>query len=432
VARLGLILLLGLSALLPVRTAAGQGTPAPPSQGNVSQIAPDLAIVTEVSLEAPYVGQQFCIIYRLRAQRPPAAVDIDPQQYSGFWTELIPVSADSAATARVLKGQVGVEYLLRQIIAYPLQEGKQKLPPMSLKVKRAGSTAAQRDDWDVVGASVPAIIEVLPLPPNPHPNPGVSLVGGVEGALSWAGSGRQALIFEIQGTANLALFKPLDWLLPPAGVRFHEQLAGSDNLTQTMDVEGKRQLSLLQRQRWLISLSGAESGQRIDGCFLPVFDPIEKAWVNQRIEGLSLPGFEQAESGLPGAGKPSAARTGLFARVFQSAGAFLGLSLTAIAAALLLVYLFRHRASQSRPGAEAGIAALEKRLRTSPRSFLDGAHKVLLRRAAEMQRSYNLGAQDTPLDRCWIAVQKHRFSLEPVPVEVCEDILRSIREIINA
>ena len=430
--RLSLLLLSWLIALLPAGDATGQGAPVIPSRGSVSQIAPDLAIVTEVSLDAPYVGQQFCIIYKLRAQRPPAAVDIDPQQYSGFWTELIPISADSASAARVLKGQGVVEYLLRQVIAYPLQEGEQRLPALSLKVKRALSTTAQRDDWDIVGASVPVVIEVLPLPPRPQSGPGAPLVGGVEGALRWAGAGRQALIFEIQGTANLALFRPLDWLRPPAGVRFQEQLAGSDELTQTLDVEGKRQLSLLQRQRWLISVSGGESGQRIDGFFLPIFEPLEKVWKDQRVEGLSLPGLEQSGVGWPSTGKTSAAKTGGLTSIFRSTVALWAMSVTGMVAVLALVFLLRRRKSRSNPGAEGSIAILEKKLRTSPRAFLDGAHKVLLRCAAEMQRSYNLGALDTPLDRCWITVQKYRFNLEPVQAEVCEDIFQSIKEILSA
>jgi hypothetical protein len=430
--RLVILLLLWVSVLVPVRASTRQGTPGIPSQGAVSQIAPDFAIITEVSLDTPYVGQQFCIIYKLRAQHPPAAVDIDPQQYSGFWTELIPIAADSASAARVLKAQGVVEYLLRQVIAYPLQEGEQKLPPLSLKVKRVGNTAVRREDWDVIGASVPGAIEVLPLPPRPQSGPGVSLVGGIEGALRWAGSGRQALILEIQGTANLALFKPLDWLRPPVGVRFQEQLAGSDNLTQTTDIEGKRQLSLLQRQRWLISLSGTESGQRIDGFFLPVFDPLEKTWKDQRIEGLSLPGFEESGGVWPGSGQSNAAKTGRVNGNFLSARAILAGALTVLAAVSAVIYLLRRRRSRSNPGAAASIEILEKKLKTSPRAFLDGAHKVLLRYAAEMQRSYNLGAQDTPLDRCWITVQKYRFNLEPVAVEVCEDIFQSIKDILSA
>ncbi len=428
--RLRLLLFGWLIWMAPIPGTGGQGTPSNPSRSFVSQISPDLAIVTEVSLDTPYVGQQFSIIYKLRAQRPPAAVDIDPQQYSGFWTELVPISQDTASSPRVLKGQAAVDYLLRQVIAYPLLEGKQKLPPLSLKVKRAGNISDRRDDWDLLGASTPVDIVVASLPPTSQAGAGTALVGSVTGAMNWAGGGRQALMLEIQGTANLALFKPLDWLPPPAGVQVHEQLVSADKQTQTMDIEGKRQLSLVQRQRWLLSVTGGESGQRFEGFFLPVFEPREKVWKSIRIEGLSLPGSEPSAPGSNVAGKRVAARTGALARLFQSQALVVAFGVTGLAAVLVWIFWMSRNHARGNFGGEASIAVLEKKLRTSPRAFLDGAHKVLARCAVEMQRAHNLGAEDALLDRCWTAVQKHRFTVEPLTLDACEEMFKSIKQLL--
>lgn len=276
--KLRLLLCASLIGLFVIPVVRGQGAPSGPSRSFISQIAPDFAIVTEVSLDTPYVGQQFCIIYKLRAQHPPAAVDIDPQQYSGFWTELIPISQDAAASPRILKERGAVDYLLRQIVAYPLLEGRQKLPPLSLKIKRAGNITDRREDWDLLGASAPVDIAVSPLPPTSQAGAGMLLVGNVNGLMSPAGEDGQAILLEIQGTANLALFKPLDWLQPPAGVQVHQQLVGAEKQPQTVDIEGRRQLSLLQRQRWLLGIDGAGPGRRLGAFYLPVFEPREKLW----------------------------------------------------------------------------------------------------------------------------------------------------------
>ncbi len=422
--------LIGWLIAIAVPGVCGQEAPPNPSRSFVSRIAPDLAIVTEVSLDTPYVGQQFSIIYKLRAQRPPAAVDIDPQEYSGFWTELIPIAQDSASAPRALKGQDAVDYLLRQVVAYPLLEGKQKLPPLSLKVKRAGNISAGRDDWDLLGTSVPVDILVAPLPPSSRAGPGMALVGDVTGALNRAEGGSRGLMLEIQGTANLALFKPLDWLPSAAGVQVHQQLVSADKQTRTVDIEGKRQLSLLQRQRWLLTVTGGEDGRHLEGFFLPVFDPREKAWKSARIEGLSASGPAPSAQGSGEAGKAAPSRTPETASWFQpralvAAGGGAGL-------AAVLIWLLCKRRSRGRVhfSGEAGVAVLEKKLRTSPRAFLDGAHKALARCAVEMQRGHNLGAEDTLLDRCWITVQKHRFTVEPLTPAACEEMFKSIKQLL--
>jgi hypothetical protein len=413
-----------------VPTATGQGTAIHSPKVSVSQISADLAIVAEVSLDAPYVGQQFSILYKLRAQRPPAAVDIEPQQYSGFWTELIPVSPESAASARVVKGQGAVDYLLRQVIAYPLFEGRQKLPALSVKVKGAGNISARPDDWDLLGSSAPLEMEIVPLPPTSQATSGAALVGAVAGKMSRAHGDQLAVILEIEGTANLALFKPLDWLHLPAGLRLHAQLTSADKQPQTVDIEGRRQLSLLQRQRWLLSAGETEAEWRVDGLFLPVFDPDEKVWKNVSIEGLAVPGTELSPGDAGIAGKGSVATISPARRRPQSSGLVaIFIILGAVIVMALLLWIRRKRARADLRW-QASIAVLEKKLRTSPRNFTDAAHKVLARYAVEMHRDHDLGAEDTLLDRCWITVQKHRFTVEPVTIEACNEMFQTIKQVL--
>lgn len=416
--------------MLPQRIGV-QGPAADSSQTFVSQIAPDLAIVTEVSLDKPYVGQQFSVIYKLRAQHPPAAVDIDPQQYPGFWTEVVPLTQDSASAARALKGQEAVDFLLRQVTVYPLLEGTLKLPPLSVKVKRSGRLSAQRDDWDVVGASVPVDVQAIPLPPGPRPGPGAAFVGSVEGSLSREGEGQSAIVLEMQGTANLALFRPLDWLPRPAGVSLHARLAAAENLAQIVDREGKRQLLLLQRQRWEISLSGGEPGRSIEDLYLPVFEPHDRIWKTQRIEGIKLRNSDSPALAATGPGVSGSAEPGMRSRFIQSAGARWVMGIAGFAAILALVLWQRRKRLQREQGGGENLAALERKLRTSPRAFLDSAHKILEKWAAERQRSHDLGLQETPLDRCWASVQRYRFNLEPLPAEVRDEILQAIRQILQ-
>lgn len=78
------------------------------------------------------------------------------------------------------------------------------------------------------------------------------------------------------------------------------------------------------------------------------------------------------------------------------------------------------------------LTALEKKLRTSPHAFLDNAHRVLAQYAKTIQRSHNLGVEDTMLDRCWISVQRFRFDITPLSSEVCKEILNSMRQIMKS
>lgn len=423
----GCCLLAWMAPVLP-----GQGVDMDSAQGIVTSIAPDLAIVTEISLDTPYLGQQFCIIYRLRAQRPPAAVDIDPQQYPGFWTEAVPLSAGAASAPRPVKDQNAVDYLLRQVIAYPLLEGNQQLPPLSIKVKRAGTASLRQDDWDVRGTSAAVKVRISPLPPGPALTSGIPFVGGLQAAWAPSDTNPDEVFLEIQGTANLAFFQPGAWFQPPAGMQMRERLVGSDKLAQTVDIGGRRQLSFLQRQRWLIRLSGNASGRRIEGFYLPVFEPYENSWKSIRVEGVSLSGLApgQIKTGASG-GSRAAGRAAPVRRALPPA--VLIAVILGLCAGVSVFIAWQHRRKlNSGPGTTSAIAALEKKLRTSPRAFVDGAHKALLRCAADMQRSHTLGLGDSELDRCWITVQRYRFNKEPLSRETCAEIMQTIRNIIRA
>ncbi len=429
----GIILLL-MGWILPAlpQSAQAQETPSDPARTFVSQIARDFAIVTEISLQDPYVGQQFSVIYRLRAQQPPAAVDIDPQQYTGFWTEVVPISQESASTARPLRGKAVVDFLLRQVIAYPIEEGVLQLPPLSIKVKRAGRISSQPDDWDVVGLSAPIEIRSLPLPPGPEAVRTVPLVGSAEGSMSWEGDGYTTIVLELQGTANLALFKPLDWLILRPGQLCQAHLVRAENVARTMDLDGKRQLSLVQRQQWILRLAGVGPGQEVDDLVLPVFAPIERSWKSLRVQGIKLP------ASLSTALEPNTGAagmrvdTGMRPRRFRWTALNIGIGL--IAGLAMIGTLLFWLAKKYWPGddrAPDSPAVLEKKIKISPRAFLDGAHKLLEKCALEMGRQHNLGAEDTLLDRCWISVQRYRFNLEPLPVEARNEILSSVRQILN-
>lgn len=413
---------------LPARIGARQSASADTITGIVSPLAPDLAIVTEISLDTPYLGQQFCIIYRLRAIRPPAAIDIDPQQYPGFWTEPVPLSAGSAAAPRPVKGRGGFDYLLRQLIAYPLLEGLQKIPPLSVKVKRAGSTPTKSEEWDVVGMSDAVNVNVMPLPPGPVTTAGSPFVGGLQAAWSSPGERPGELLLEIQGTANLAFFHPLNWLRAPEGARLRERLVANDNLAQTVDIEGRRQLSYLQRQRWVISVSGSRTGQQLPGFYLPVFDPYTREWKSVRVETVALPG-EESFAGDPPAKPEDAPFTAPRRAAFPTV-AVIVLGIILLAGLLSWGIWSRRRKLQQEGDAGTAVAALERKLRTSPRAFIDGAHKVLLRWASENQRGHNLGLEDGEIDRCWISVQRCRFNKEPLTSETCVGIMQAIQKLL--
>jgi hypothetical protein len=256
----------------------------------VSSISPDLEIVTQVSNTTPHAWQQFSVIYSLRALRAPSAVDVDPQQYAGFWTELAPLPEQPRSTIRLQNGRQVSEYLLRQVIAFPMSAGSLELPPLRVKVKNASPKADTSHDWDVIGTSNPVSLTVKSLPSADSHHSIAPLVGELEGSLFEDSAGtRSELILELKGTANLALIQPEQWLKAPGDILFSIHLKDSDDTIQTLDTGDSRQLSLLQRRRWSIRLRGIPAkGVRIEDLAIPVFKPGQEHWTWAQIRGLEL------------------------------------------------------------------------------------------------------------------------------------------------
>ena len=406
--------------------AGAQGVAAEPDLTVVSEIAPDLAIVTELSLREAYVGQQFSVIYRLRAQRPPAAVDVDPQQYPGFWTEMVPLSRESASEARPVKGRAAVDYLLRQVVAFPIREGMLQMPPLSVKIKRSVKLPAQRDDWDVVGASEPLTIRAVLPPAGPSASLGMPLVGSFSASVSRVETNPSAFVLEIEGTANLALFQPLDWLTDAPGMRYAARLDAADTITRTLETGGKRQLSILHRQRWMIQVSSDSRNIEAGDFSVPVYEPQTSRWQDVRVKGVTVSYPEP----LVSLSQAPATQSSPGEEPNVSGSILLKVAVTAVLAGILVRALLLLRGRKRVEDIEGmDSAAVEKMMRTSPRAFLDNAHRLLERHASKTGRRRDLGSGDAELDRCWTVVQHYRFSNDNLPEETRTEILEMIHRI---
>lgn len=295
---------MGLLVLL----AAQADAPRAGFTAHLSRIGPDFAVITEVSSSAPHVGEQFSIIYWLRAQRAPVAVDIDPQQFPSLWTETVPVSTESGSGVRSRSGYS--EFLLRQVVAFPLAEGQAVLPGLSLKIKRMGNQSRDRDDWDLVAKSEPVRVRVLPVPDSGWARGQLPLVGTLRGEIlpgSAADAGR--VILEMEATANISWFQPEEWLRQAEGTPIRSRLLSSENQARIVDMGGQRRLSIVIRQRWSLEKGeGAGEGTRFDDLVVPVFDPVALEWTRVRIPGISdgprapgLPGRRPQDPPVPAA-----------------------------------------------------------------------------------------------------------------------------------
>ncbi len=401
----------------------------------VTKISPQLEIVTQVSKTNPFVGEQFSVLYTLRAGRAPSAVDVDPQQYSGFWSEPVPLPEQAHTVVRSRDGRRMEEYILRQMIVFPLLGGALDLPPLRVKIKYGASSNTAAEDWDVIGTSESVHLRVAALP-QPAANAPIPLLAGeLQGALSDGSATRSEVILELKGTANLAWLQPEDWIKLPAGVRFSFRLQDWDNTIQTRDDGTTRTLRLLQRRRW--SIRPAERLTRnvvLNDIVIPVFRPEEEKWSFVRIPGREIKGSASPVS-LP-EGDSNRSSRGAALRKFQPSVTMVAV----IAAGLLLVFvglmLIRRSRSLDLSGsdsAERAVTLLERKLRTSPRSFLDMAHKVLVQRGGQGQ--LHTGSSDpeqAAFDDCWRTVERWRFSsVKPSRVEQVE-ILNAVKALLSA
>ena len=265
------------------------GSDAEPVRVEITPIAPGLAVVVQLSLTEPYVGQQFTALYSLRAIHAPYAVDVDPQQYVGFWTEVVPLPEQGRSAQHFLNGVPATDYLLRQVVAYPLYPGRMELPPLRVKVKRS---AAGPEEWDLTSASQPVPLTVHPLPNFRGAGSTVPLVGDMDGSLEILGRGEKLEIaLELYGTTNLAFFNPLQWLPKPDCCELSVRLLLSEDSVRTRDMGGKREVFLFKRRRWSIKTVGRmEAGTRLGDFAIPVFQPRQSEWVMLRFTGASRAG----------------------------------------------------------------------------------------------------------------------------------------------
>jgi hypothetical protein len=388
----------------------------------VSRVAPGFAIVTEISKVTPYVGQQFSIVYWLRAVRPPSAVDIDPQQFTGFWTETGDPPAESRPARETVDGKAATEYLLRQVIAFPLWEGNLELPALRLKIKLGETVSPRHADWDLVCLSDHVSIRALPVPGHAGAPEEFPLVGTLDGTMVSARADHQ-LILELQGTANLAFLDPLRWIRSQQGLRFSASLADSENMVQTRDQAGRRQLQLIQRRRWVVRALGfAASNSRVGDVLLRVFHPEAGTWGEKRLPGTALRGYPVPQI------SPHGSRLSAW-HLPASA-----ISAIAAAAGAIAVFLSFTRIRNKRKGRltklKRILAALEKNATASAKSFLDMAHKILVQYGGKEARP--AGISSTEFDECWDRVERLRFSSESLSASSRQEIIRILKTHLHA
>ncbi len=346
-----------LAALLAIASSQAATIPSQQAGGahRILQEAvnPHLAVITEVSNEQPYVGEQFSVVYRLRCSIPPAAVDVDPQDITGFWTVTAPTRGEARAETVTLNGRPATDFLLRQLIAFPLRPGRQVFPPLRLKIKQQ---VGSREDWDLKVSTQAVEVEVRAVPAAGEARDGYLMVGSLAGGIEDAGpDGAHEAVLEIEGTANLDFFGPEEWLKCLDGPGLQIRLKDQTSLVQTRDYEGKRRLSLLQRQRWAVSdMSHGNAAVEVASFSIPYFDPEASKW-----RMLDFPSF------VLGTGSdPSRAAQALHhdrEAVGQSHGSVRGpwtyvgiASIVSVLALLLVVIAESRERARARPAAFAG------------------------------------------------------------------------------
>ncbi len=367
----------------------------------IAQIAPGLKIRTEVSSHSPHVGQQFSILYSLVTQRYPTAIDIEPQQYSGFWTEIVPLAEQTRTITRLLDGRPTHEFTLRQIIASPMEEGALGLPPLSVKIMMGGPAAAGAPRWDVVASSESVSLTVLPLP---APEAGAArslLVGTLEGRLAESkGSQGREVILDLQGTANLAFFQPLDWFRGTGVTFLAPRLVQAESFVETWDTGHRRRLTMQQHHRWAIwTIPQDGAARRVEDLQIPVFDPGRGTWANVRIPGIDV----RAPSNTTRAPSPE-----LTSSSEPWSGGFLGRYRRSLWAGVVLALV------------SLGVWFLWKR-KTEPVPHPWMGSSLY---ADENHLIPGSGDKDSPFDQCWFEVERFRFSGGEPPSEVRHRILQ--------
>jgi hypothetical protein len=395
-----------------------------------AQIAPGLKITTEVSSQFPHVGQQFSILYSLVTQRYPTAIDIEPQQYSGFWTEIVPLAEQTRTITRLLDGRPTHEFLLRQVIASPMEEGALGLPPLSVKIMMGGSAAAGPPRWDVVAKSDPVSLTVLPLPAQEAGAATSLLVGALEGRLeeSKRSQGRE-VILDLQGSANLAFFQPLDWLRGTGVTFLAPRLVQAESFVETWDTGHRRRLTMQQHHRWAIwAIPQNGAARRVEDLQIPVFDPGRGTWANVRIPGVDVrTPSATTRAPSPGLTPPSEGwSVGFLGHYRRSLWAGVVLALVCLGVWFLWK---RNTAPVTLHWLGSSLEKLQQQSSRAPRSFVETAHKILERYAEENHLVPGSGDKDSPFVQCWLEVEKFRFSGGEPPAEARQRILQLLHAV---
>jgi hypothetical protein len=367
-----------------------------------TRVAPDISILTEISAASPFVGQQVGLLYRLRVLESPAAVDIDPQQFTGFWFESVAVN--EMGRRRSADGRFE-DYVLRRVVLFPLYAGEVRVPPLRVKIKRTTSTIGPAE-WDLVGSSAAVLLRVREATAGPRAGQSGPLVGVVSGRLfEESRAGAPAVFLELKGTANLALFDPATWITPPGGGRVTARQVDYDRTVQG-DLDRPESLpTVVMRCRW--ELRGDQTVVLPDLEF-PVFNPASEKLGSVRIP-FPVDGALKGVRTAGGGGRtkrPGASDSAIGVGVVVTG---------AVALVLSCVALFR-RQRRTRPTALLAVSALreviadEKRLVSAPRTYFEHAQRAVKGCARELagDRAVQDGATD-----CGAAIERWRFS--PVP-----------------
>lgn len=393
-----------------------------------TQISPNLSIVREINPANPYAGQQFSIIYSLYAFQFPVAVDIEPQQYSHFWTEIIPLTGQTRTLTRIIHGRARHEFLLRQVVAYPLSTGLLELPPLALKIKMTGNLAAGSENWDLIAQSKADFIRVRPLPPRQESTTGAPFTGSMSGQWSEVptGPGHEVQL-QIRGNANLAFFRPQDWVRSRGGFYYSPRLVNAESEIQTRDLGGNRQLSVVHNQRWSIRVfPSGQAPVQMEDLVIPLFEPESGTWSALRIPGFPL---RAAVAGVEDHVEEKTQRVGERHFVARYAPWVVGLG------ALGALILWRVRkiwwgkeGSRFHTWANRELGILRKQSGKAPRSFIETAHRVLQRYADE--QNIRPGHEDTAFQQCWSRVERNRFVAEDPSSEEQARLLEAIQTLL--
>jgi hypothetical protein len=109
---------------------------------------------------------------------------------------------------------------------------------------------------------------------------------------------------------------------------------------------------------------------------------------------------------------------------------FAGIAAAAAGIAWILSHSVRRAGRKENP--EDIVAGLRKKLKTSPRAFLEGAEKVLVQMA---EAPISIQYQETYqclLSHCRISLEEYRYSRETLPGAAAENLIEALGELLRS